>query len=467
VVVASVCVLAAGVGAARVLPAFAAGAPVRPIDRDRDDYVLLATADLNLKSGNGQLVKVTGGDVGVDTPGGTLHLCGGGSPHPLEAGDGTQINADNAEIGAACSVYDVFTNNLVGTPTIRNSGPDPLTFVTVNGGEHLVSNPPTLPSFGDPCGAPDHTGGGTLAPGVHGDVRLQGQTLTLQAGTYSCCSLTGGGGTIVGDPAGTTVQVWEDVQFGNGASVGPCSMTWYIANNGTGAGADQSSFGRNSTIAGHFYAMNGDLALGHSSHLFGNFYANRIGSDFNTEVTACQDGTTTTTSTSTSTTTTTAPSTTTSTSTSTSTTTTTAPSTTTSTSTSTSTTTTSTSTSTSTTTTTAPATTTSTSATTSTTVAGTTSTSATTSTTVAGTTSTSATTSTTVADTTTIVTLGTTSTTIPRTVTTGGDHVTPTTAGRSLPRTGSDGRPPLLGLVALVVGGALALVSRRRAPHAS
>jgi hypothetical protein len=424
-VVATIAALVIGGGVIQVMPAFGAGSPSRPVDTDINKYVLFALDSLHLKSGNDDVAHIKHGNIGVNNAGGDIQVCGGGgNGAPLKMDeDGSQVVADEVTAQANCNFWDVFANTLNGgsAPVIRNSGPNAITSFPI------ITTLPSFPDFSCSAGTGQQNLQGALAPGVYGDVHLQGNA-TLTNGTYTFCSLNVNGMTLTTAP-GTVAQIVSRLQAGNGAVIGPaCSATFYIKNQNVGVDGpnfNNSALARNSTITGHFWAPNGSINLGHSTNLYGNFWSKELNSDFDVNVDSCTPDATTTTSTST--TTTTIPITTT-----------TIPETTT----------TSTVPETTSTTTTIPETTTSTTVASSTTLA----------------------TTTTIPQSTTVVTQGTTATTattttVPGTVTTLAN--TTTTVAPILPFTGSDGFGPLVGVASLGLGGTLLLFARRRSTRAA
>jgi len=354
----------------------------------------------------------------VNSAGGSLSSCGGGGAgQKMQMDeDGSQVVADNVDMQSNCNIWDLYTNHLTGgsSPVIRNSGPNAIATFPI------ISSLPSFPSFSCSTTA-NQNKTGAIAVGSYGNVTLTGDA-SLAAGTYTFCGLNLGGHMLTTTPD-TIVQIVNRLQVGNDGLIGPaCSTQFYIAN----ADGNDSQFARHSSITGHFWAPNGTINIGHDNDIHGSFWAEDLTSDSNVTVDTCTPEVTTTT-TSTSTTSTTAPTTTTSTST-----TTTAP----------------------TTTTVAPTTTTTVAPTTTTTVAPTT------------TTTVAPTTTTTVPETTTLITEGTTATTastttVPSSIITEGATST-TVAQQSLPRTGSDSWPALLGLVSLMLGGVTLIISRRR-----
>ena len=280
------CVITAviAMGAVRMWPAGATGSPTRPVDRTTDSYVLFALDSISLKGGNGQVTEIDNGDVGVqsDKPSDSLNLCQGGSAHPTTLGDGTEANAANFNMSAACSFWDVYSNHLVGTPTIRNSGPTPFTTPLIP-----PANLPPFPSFScdptKPVTVPT-AGSMNLAPGTYGAVQVEdGAKLTLTGGTYTFCSIGMGQNASLVDVDATIVQVVGTMNT-NGGTVGPsANAQFFIRGDGTG-GQIAVTFGREGTVAGTFWAPNNQINLGHGTDLTGHFWAKRLQSDFNIQV---------------------------------------------------------------------------------------------------------------------------------------------------------------------------------------
>jgi hypothetical protein len=280
------CVITAVVamGVVRMWPAGATGSPSRPVDRTINSYVLFALDSISLKGGNGQVTEIDNGDVGVqsDQPTDSLNLCQGGSSHKTTLGDGTQANSANFFTSSACSFWDVYSNHLVGTPTIRNSGPTTFTTPLIP-----PANLPPFPSFScnpaNPVVAPNNASQ-NLAPGTYGNLQIKdGAKLTLGGGTYTFCNVNMGQNTSLVDVDATIVQVAGTMNT-DGGTVGPSpSAQFFIRGDGAGAGI-AVGFGREGTVAGTFWAPNNQINLGHGTDLTGHFWALRLQSDFNIQV---------------------------------------------------------------------------------------------------------------------------------------------------------------------------------------
>jgi len=280
------CVITAviAMGAVRMWPAGATGSPTRPVDRKINSYTLFALDSISLKGGNGQTTEIDNGDVGVqsDNPSDSLSLCTGGSGHNTTMGDGTQTNSANLQSSSACSFWDVYSNNLVGNPVIRNSGPTTFTTPLI-----APADLPAFPSFTcDPTKPVTVPKGGsvTLPPGTYGDAQVKdGGTLTLAGGTYTFCDFNMGTNASLVDVDATVVQVAESFNT-NGGTVGPSANAQFFIR-GDGANDNRAvGFGREGTIAGTFWAPNSQINLGHGTDLTGHFWALRLQSDFNIQV---------------------------------------------------------------------------------------------------------------------------------------------------------------------------------------
>jgi len=270
--------------------AAAVGTPTRPVDTDINQYVLFALSSLDLKAGNTIVSQVSGGDMGVNAAGGLLTACGGGGRGAsLHMDDGSQAVADIVGMQQNCSVWDLFANTLRGNPpvTLRNSGPNPITSFPI-----IATS--ALPTFPDFACAPDNPvihANGILPPAVYGTVIVdKNATLTLEDGTYTFCSLNVNGAHLH-TSAGTIVQIVTRLVVGDGGTIeGACEAHFFIENvsvPGAGSNFGTSTFGRNSSVQGRFWAPNGTLDLGHSTTEQGSFWANRIFDDFNVNVFAC------------------------------------------------------------------------------------------------------------------------------------------------------------------------------------
>jgi hypothetical protein len=285
-IVFALCVITAVVamGVVRMWPAGATGAPTRPVDRTINSYVLFALDNISLKGGNAQVAEIDNGDVGVqsDQPSDSLNLCQGGSSHQTKLGDGTQANSANFNTSSACSFWDVYSNHLVGTPTIRNSGPTPFTTPLIP-----PASLPPFPSFScnpaSPVTVPNNASQ-SLAPGTYGNVQIKdGAKLTLTGGTYTFCNISMGQNTSLIDVDATIVQVAGTVNT-DGGTVGPsANAQFFVRGDGAGGGV-AVGFGREGTVAGTWWVPNNQMNLGHGTDLTGHFWALRLQSDFNIQV---------------------------------------------------------------------------------------------------------------------------------------------------------------------------------------
>ncbi|MGQ0824614.1 MAG: DUF7450 family protein [Actinomycetota bacterium] len=300
----------AGIAVVQMAPTGAAiPAPTLPMDgysKDIRTYFLFALDELNFK-GSQTGTTIIPGNVGVNkddnnaNPAPALNVCANGSVLFV---DGTQAVADTARMGSGCSFYDLYVNTQDGsaTPTVRNGRglmtpgffqPDDGDATSFEAGELAA-----FPNFGCPPGVfvnspttRNDTVTPGLAPGVYGNTTPQGGTLTLGPGVYTFCKLNLDGGTLITDP-NTEIRIVANLTLGNGASFGSSPLTKvFIKNEVLQNNNDRTStFSRNATVNGQFWAPFGQLNLGHSTQLAGNFWAQTINSDFN-----INEGTTTTT----------------------------------------------------------------------------------------------------------------------------------------------------------------------------
>ncbi len=293
----------------------AGGSPSRPVDRTIDKYVLFSLTHMKLKSGQtSDRGVITGGSVGVNETGlvngdPRLQICSNGY---ATLDDDTQVVSDTMRLTDLCSVYDVYSNSVVGNPPTvpRNSGPTSFTGPIID-----PAALPTIPSFscvgGAAVGVPSDTSL-ALAPGTYGDVWVHDDaTLQLAAGTYTFCSLTLGDTATVNTAAATVVQVAHTLESANNAHIGDsCSTQWWVRADGPLNSNNQSvTFGHYSTVYGMFWNLNGQTNLGHGNELYGQFLGDDTVSDWDDNVHGC--GSTFAATTTTTTTTTVAPTTTT------------------------------------------------------------------------------------------------------------------------------------------------------------
>jgi hypothetical protein len=225
--------------------------------------------------GNGR-GYVTGGDVGVNN--GSMNVC---ANNPMHLDDGSQVvaNALHGD-GGECSFWDVFTNALTGSPVLipRHSGPNTFTgpimassqFPTYPKDQACNSARPVVVSAGGVrVLSPSFDAAGNTIGGSYGVVQVQnGGSLLLTNGTYRFCdfSLASNGHLTTKD--GTVVHVATSFSVGPQATVGPsCSAKFFVDSAGLAANAYTVVFSRFVTVAGFFWAPNGQLQLGHHSDL--------------------------------------------------------------------------------------------------------------------------------------------------------------------------------------------------------
>jgi hypothetical protein len=304
---------AAGVAvtvAGSVLPAFASGAPTRPVDRDLSSYVLFATDQIQVKAGeDASRGIVTGGDIGVNKTGlvtgsPRLQICRNGH---LTMDDGTQVVADTMELTDLCSVWDVYANALTGNPPVtpNHSGPTSFTGPIID-----PSDLPAIPSFTcDGTGASDvEVAENTtvdLPPGTYGliDIADHG-TLQLHAGTYDICRLNSGKFTDIETDPALVMHIANKLDLSNSTHLGDaCDAQFWVRGDAPLNSNQRSiSFGRDTEAWGQFWNLNAETDLGHTTDLHGQLLAETIVSDWDFNVSGCGFGigaTTTTTSTTT------------------------------------------------------------------------------------------------------------------------------------------------------------------------
>jgi hypothetical protein len=266
--------------------------------RNLDSYVLFALDELDFKGGNtgdGTRGIIDGGNVGVNradpTPGASGADMNIGANGDFVMSDGTHAVSDTMILGSQADVYDVFVNVEKGAfgGTIRNTKTTPIP--DWNGGP-LIPLADILARFQSAAPSADSnddvssSGTGTtwsLAPGVYRDVNSQdGTTLNLSAGEYDMRRLTLGQNVTVNMTDATILRIADDVRL-NGADFG--TNTTGLAQIYIGAGSgDNSQFGAQGEIWGQFFSL-GNLRLGRANDLYGRFWAQQIGSDFNDNVT--------------------------------------------------------------------------------------------------------------------------------------------------------------------------------------
>ncbi len=288
--------LAAGI--AQIVPALGAGAPSRPVDRTLDRYVLFAFDTLSFKGGEHGRGFIRGGDVGangIDTKPSdnvpVLNLC---SNHHTFMDAGSQVVAASMRLTSNCQVWDIYTNQLMGSPPVagQNSGPNAFTAP--------ILAAPAFPAFSCNAANPVNiakNATATLAPGTYGNVFIgNGAKVTLQVGVYTMCDFQTGKNSLVTTVAGVELRITKTFGIGDHGSFGPaCDVPVYVRADGKSANQTAVAFSNRTDIHGRFLSLKGEINLGDSDDLFGSFFGNRIVSDQNVNVTGCGGGGTTTT----------------------------------------------------------------------------------------------------------------------------------------------------------------------------
>jgi hypothetical protein len=273
-----------------LLPAEAQTAPSRPVDTDITSYVLFGFSHVEFKGGNatGRGI-IRGGNVGsngVDTgdPDPTINICANGR---AVMSDGSQVVGDTVRFARECDFWDLFANRVVGEGggTV-NSGPTPVTIP-------VVAQPPLPAMACDPSRNVTVRAGDpptSLPPGTYGAVEFQnGTDVTLSAGLYQMCSFHTGQRAIVRVAPGTEMRVTgrfnlgDATEFGRGAA---CSTRIYARGDNVGANDATINFGESVVAAGHFLTHK-RIDLGRATTLFGTFWGDHIGSDFNVNIDYC------------------------------------------------------------------------------------------------------------------------------------------------------------------------------------
>ena len=281
-----------GRGALAALAALALGASsawAQP-SRDISTYVLFASLHLDFKGRDANSTRgfISGGDIGVnqvdahDPPTPNMSMGGGGCCHAVVLSDGTQVVSDTARLDSDSNLYDLYVNRLVGgsAPVVRHTGP--------SGFSAPILALPALPAF-SAGSVPVIVQSNTtqiLSPGDYGDIQVKDDgTITLLSGTYNVKSISCGRRVVVNTFNGTVVRIAEDLQFNNQSFVGNADDVQFLLRSDNVASNNSTvSFGRNTTFHGGVYAPNGQINLGHTTDLFGHFWAKEISSDWNVNI---------------------------------------------------------------------------------------------------------------------------------------------------------------------------------------
>jgi hypothetical protein len=260
------------------------------------DYVLFAYSKLSF--GGGQMAGrgyIDNGNVGVNladpnpfdsSPGANV-----GANARFVMSDGTQLVADSMRFDAGASAWNVFRNY-----TVAN-------FAGEIRGSLGSFTPPiipaaSLPGLGFTPGrtetetASDVTvadGPVTLPAGTYRDITVNdAKVLTLAAGTYNIRNFHTGKNTLIQVTDGTVLLIDGKFNVGDGGAFGTNTTgmaqvragSWGV----TGLTEATINFGRKVQAKGQFFAPFGLLDLGHTTDLVGRFWADRIGSDWNVNV---------------------------------------------------------------------------------------------------------------------------------------------------------------------------------------
>jgi hypothetical protein len=277
-------------------------APTRPVDTDINDYVVFGFDTVAMKGSNvpGRGL-IRGGDVGangVDAQlrsvgvlagalDATVNICA--NKH-ISMSEGSQVVGDTVRFSSDCTFWDLFANNIIG-----EGGGSTHSITQPTGSFPLVSEPampsivcdpnnPFTVSKGDPPA--------TILPGTYGDIEFQDNTdVTFVPGIYQMCNFHAGQNVQMTMPPGVEFRVAgrfaisNDTHFGGLGSL--CSTQVYVGADGIGANDNAINFAKDTLVFGHFLTLNGKIALGNGTNLFGTFWGRNIISDFDLNVTYC------------------------------------------------------------------------------------------------------------------------------------------------------------------------------------
>jgi hypothetical protein len=139
-----------------------------------------------------------------------------------------------------------------------------------------------------------------IPPGTYGDVEFQDNTdVRMRIGTYTMCSFhTGQDVTVSFHPTerGAAPKIVlrvarsfilsNDTQFGEEED---CHETWvYVRADGLNPENDNAvNLAKDTTVYGHFVTLEGMIALGNGTTLFGTFWGLRIISDWDVNIHPC------------------------------------------------------------------------------------------------------------------------------------------------------------------------------------
>ncbi len=286
----------AGFGAVTALAAACACAVP---STDIEAYVLFFTSSLDFKGGNlAGTGYIDGGNVGVNradpNPGdNTILMNVGANGRMVFTDPGQQLVADSLRLGPEAVVFDVYRNYAAGsgwgTPGVVNGA--------VQGFSAPLINPLLLPALAfapgraSTEGAADVTvaASATLAPGDYRDVQVQnGATLNLGDGVYNLRNLRTGQHATVNVTDGTILYIDGEYRLGDGSTFGVGTGSQaevHVGSLGVGANDRSVQFGENAEAHGFFFAPNGGIGTSRKVDLFGRFWGDWFGSDFNLNVT--------------------------------------------------------------------------------------------------------------------------------------------------------------------------------------
>jgi hypothetical protein len=293
-------------------------AEAQPLRTNLDAWFLFAMQNANVK--NEDLLGPC--NVGVNCPHPPNNSeCGVISHENSFYADGSQIAGDLAKFSKpGADIFQLFTNQLNGSPNIRQPPVQPLS-VPIVGDLDMDGNPSCalqggtcVPDYGDMekfCGMPapfpacdvlkpvlvlqgqdcllatDTQLGNMrcdLGPGTYGNLTVQnGGTISFDGGTYQFCTVVYGKDTTTLAAAPAILNVSGDYKVNNAATFAlDCGE---LSVNAKGPG--DVSFGRNSSITGFFCAPERNVNLGHNNDLTGRFVGDVIRANSNNRGHCC------------------------------------------------------------------------------------------------------------------------------------------------------------------------------------
>ncbi len=256
---------------------------------DINKYVLFAYEELHFKGRNGGDMTrgvIQGGNVGVNSCAipNTKNLTFG-APVKMPT-NGTQVVGYDVRIEPGSDIWELYANfvQTAYDPAVLRHGPFHNYACPLIAPSGLPSFPSIFPGAADVT--VEKEASLTLAPGNYANLRVKDNgVLTLQSGVYHFNDMSMGKNVRIITTDNTEVRSANDMTFNNDCYVGPSNLAqFYIRSDNTSSNDATIAYGRKTEFHGQVFAPNGRINLGHSTDLYGRFWAKKMSSDFNVSV---------------------------------------------------------------------------------------------------------------------------------------------------------------------------------------